>query len=69
MAKKKKSVEYSDQHIHFMIEETKYKLIRFHPASMGVDAKNISDESVKGVVKISFAHLPREIKQLVKGKK
>jgi len=68
MAKKKKSVEYSDQHVHFSIDGIKYKLIRFHPATMGVDAKNISDESVKGVVKISFAHLPKEIKQLVKGK-
>ena len=68
MAKKKKSVEYSDQNIKFSIENIEYKLIRFHPSSMGVDAKNISDESVKGVVKISFAHLPKEIKQLVKGK-
>ncbi len=68
MAKKKKSIEYSNQNVKFSIENIEYKLIRFHPANMGVDAKNISDESVKGVVKISFAHLPKEIKQLVKGK-
>ena len=67
MAKKKKSVEYSNQHVEFTIDGIEYKLIRFHPSTMGVDAKNISEKSVKGEVKISFAHLPKEIKQLVKG--
>ena len=67
MAKKKKAVEYSDKNITFTIENAHYKLIRFHPSTMGVDAKNISDESVKGVVKIAFAHLPKEIKKLIKG--
>ncbi|MEA2111249.1 MAG: hypothetical protein U9P71_04280 [Campylobacterota bacterium] len=69
MAKKKKSIEYSSENILFIIDKIKYKLIRFHPSSMAVDVKIIEDDAQKGMVKIGFAQLPREIKQLVKPQK
>ncbi len=69
MGKKKKSVEYSGENIFFAIETTKFKLIRFHPSTMIVDAKVIDDTSQKGMVKIGFTELPRDIKQKLKPQK
>jgi hypothetical protein len=69
MAKKKKSVEYSNQNIIFTIDTTKYKLIRFHPSMMTVDVKVVDDATQKGMQQIGFANLPREIKQLLKPQK
>ncbi len=69
MGKKKKSVEYSNENIIFTIETTKFKLIRFYPGSMVVDAKVLDDASQKGMVKVGFVDLPRNIKQKLKPQK
>ncbi len=69
MAKKKKSVEYSDEHIIFTIDTHQYKLIRFHPGTMSIDVKIINDVTQKGIRNIGFSELPRDIKQQLKPKK
>ena len=69
MGRKKKSVEYSGENIFFTIDKVKFKLIRFHPSTMAVDVKVIDDETKKGMVKIGFAELPRDIKQKIKPQK
>ncbi len=69
MAKKKKSIEYSDEQILFAMDSRQYKLIRFHPSNMSVDVKVINDATQKGMLTIGFAELPRDIKQKLKPKK
>lgn len=64
MAKKIKSVELSEQNITFVKETLEYKVIRFHPASMTVDVKELGEK--KGLQQFAFAHLPKTIKQLIK---
>jgi len=67
MAKRKKSIELSDKKIHFMIEKTSYKAIRYYPSAMSIDVM-VQDENKKslGMQNIPFAHIPREIKKLIK---
>ncbi len=66
MAKKKKSVELSEQKITFDIQKTSYKLIRFYSDKMSVDAMVYEDGVKTGMQNIPFAHLPKEIKKLIK---
>ncbi len=66
MAKKKKSVELSEKNITCKVNETEYKLIRFYPSAMNVDVKEIGENAKKGQQNIPFAHLPKEIKKLIK---
>lgn len=67
MAKKKKSVELSEKNIEFKIEKTSYKLIRYYPTAMTLDAMVHDENGVKvGVQNIPFAHVPKEIKKLIK---
>ncbi len=66
MAKKKKSVELSDKNITCKVNEITYKVIRFYPSAMSVDVKEIGENTKKGMQNIPFAHLPKEIKKLVK---
>ena len=66
MAKKKKSVELSEQKITFSILKVTYKIIRFYPSSLELDVM-VYEEDVKiGMQKIAFAHLPKEIKKIIK---
>jgi len=66
MAKKKKSVELSEQKITFNILKVSYKIIRYYPTSMELDVM-VYEEDVKiGMQKIAFAHLPKEIKKIIK---
>lgn len=67
MAKKKKSVELSDKKIEFKIEKISYKAIRFYPSTMTLDVMVHDEEGVKvGMQNIPFAHVPKEIKKLIK---
>ncbi len=68
MAKKKKSIDFSDKEIYFELEQERYKLIRFHPANMTVDATRYIDGKKSGQLNLPFAHLPKSIKQLIKPK-
>ena len=69
MAKKKKSVELSDQNITFSIETRDYKIIRFYPSSMSLDVMEYRDGKKCGATSIPFAHLPKNIKAIIKPKR
>ncbi len=65
MAKKKKSVDYSAQNIVFTLDQKQEKLMRYMPEIQAVELKCMEAGS-KGTHEVTFAHLPKEIKQLVK---
>lgn len=65
MAKKKKSVDYSSQDIIFTLDQQLEKLMRYMPDIQAVELKCMEPGS-KGTHEVAFAHLPKEIKQLVK---
>ncbi|MDF1875035.1 hypothetical protein JHD48_04735 [Sulfurimonas sp. SAG-AH-194-I05] len=65
--KKKKSVELSDKKIQFTVEKLSYKAIRYYPTAMSVDVMEYDDKGNKvGVRNIPFAHVPKDIKKLIK---
>lgn len=67
MAKKKKSVELSSKKINFMIETTSYKAVRYYPSTMTLDVMVEDENGIKsGMQNIPFAHIPKEIKKLIK---
>nr|WP_321267533.1 hypothetical protein [uncultured Sulfurimonas sp.] len=67
MAKKKKSIELSTQDINFLIEKVSYKAIRYYPTAMTIDVMVTDEDGVKlGMQNIPFAHIPREIKKIIK---
>jgi hypothetical protein len=68
MAKnKKKVINLSDQNISFTEKERHIKIISFNPNSMEVEV-SITEEGEKGkkVMKLPFAHLPKELKKIVR---
>lgn len=67
MAKKKKSVELSDKKVEFNIEKISYKAIRFYPSAMTLDVMVHDENGAKvGMQNIPFAHVPKEVKKLIK---
>lgn len=67
MAKKKKSIELSDKKINFKIEKISYKAIRFYPSAMTIDVMVIDEDGEKkGMQNIPYAHIPKEIKKIIK---
>lgn len=66
MAKDKKSIELSDKKISFNLERVSYNVIRFFPTKMTVDVMVFEDGVKEGVKTIPFAHLPKEIKKIIK---
>ncbi len=66
MAKNKKSIELSDKKISFISERVSYNIIRFFPSKMTVDVMVFEDGIKEGVKTIPFAHLPKEIKKIIK---
>ncbi len=65
--KKKKSVELSDQKITFKVDKQSYKAIRYYPTAMSVDVMEFDENGEKiGVSNIPFAHVPKEIKKMIK---
>ncbi len=67
MAKKKKSIELSDKKIQFSIDKKTYKAIRYYPTAMTLDVMAFDDKGEKiGMQNIAFAHIPKEIKKIVK---
>ena len=64
---KKKSVELSDKKITFTREKVTYKVIRYYPTAMSLDVMVTEEDGTKlGMQNIPFAHIPKEIKKLVK---
>ncbi len=67
MAKKKKSIELSDKKIKFNIDKRLFKAIRYYPTAMTLDVMAFDENGKKlGMQNIAFAHIPKEIKKLVK---
>jgi hypothetical protein len=66
MAKNKKSIELLDSKISFTLERTLYNVIRFFPSKMTVDVMIFEDGVKEGIKTIPFAHLPKEIKKIIK---
>ena len=65
--KQKKSVELSDKKINFTIQKMSYKAIRYYPTAMSLDVMVTDEDGTKlGMQNIPFAHIPKEIKKIVK---
>ena len=65
--KKKKSIELSDKKISFNVEKRSYKAIRYYPTAMSLDVMEFDENGKKvGVTNIPFAHVPKEIKKMIK---
>lgn len=65
--KKKKSVELSEKKITFNVEKRFYKAIRYYPTAMSLDVMELSEDGKKlGTSNIPFAHIPKEIKKMIK---
>ena len=65
--KKKKSVELSDKKITFMVEKLSYKAIRYYPTAMSLDVMEFDNDGKKlGMKNIPFAHVPKDIKKIIK---
>jgi len=65
--KKKKSIELSDKKIKFSVDRLSYKLIRYYPTAMSLDVMAFDESGEKlGMKNIPFAHLPKDIKKLIK---
>ena len=65
MAKKKKSIDYSTDNITFTLDNKLEKLIRFNPTLQEAELKCL-ETGTKGTHPVAFAHLPKEVKQLIK---
>jgi len=66
MAKKKKTIELSSKKIEFTQESRLYKVIRFYPSDMSIDAMVFDNDIKEGVKNIPFAHIPKSVKKLIK---
>lgn len=66
MAKDKKSVELSEKKIAFEIKKVSYKVIRFYPSQMVVDVMVVDDGVKLGMQTLPFAHMPKDIKKIIK---
>ncbi len=65
--KKKKSIELSDKKINFIVEKISYKAIRYYPTAMSLDVMATDENGNKlGMQNLAFAHIPKEIKKIVK---
>lgn len=65
MAKKKLTIDISDQEILFELDNVEYKAILFKQQSMTVDCIKF-EEGTKKRINLPFAHLPKKIKALLK---
>jgi len=67
MAKKKKVINLSEQSLTFSEKERHFKLISFNPNTMEVEVSIREEtEKTKKIMKMPFAHLPKELKKIVK---
>jgi len=68
MAKNKKQViNLSEQNISFTDNNRQIKLISFNPNTMDLDVSIMHEGAVKKKIeKFPFAHLPKELKKIIK---
>jgi hypothetical protein len=65
MGKKKETLDFSNQDISFKLKEQTIKVLSLNQNSMNVEVLIVEDEKKK-VSKMAFAHLPKEIKKLLR---
>ena len=65
MAKKKKTIDFSTQNISFREKEREFKVLSLNLNSMDVEVVVFENEKKK-VEKMPFAHLPKEIKKVLR---
>ena len=65
MAKKKPTLDFSNENIVFKLKEQKIKVLSLNQDSMNVEVIIVENEKKK-VSKMAFAHLPKEIKKLLR---
>ncbi|CAA6809979.1 MAG: Unknown protein [uncultured Sulfurovum sp.] len=65
MGKKKQSLDFSAEDISFTMKEQKIKVLSLNQNSMDVEVIIFEGEKKK-VSKMAFAHLPKEIKKLLR---
>ena len=67
MAKKRQaSIELLDKNISFKEKNAEYRLVRFNPSKMTLDVLIFENGEKRSMRDFPFAHLPREIKKLIK---
>ncbi|HUH42369.1 MAG: hypothetical protein PHI38_08375 [Sulfurimonas sp.] len=66
MAKNKKSIELHERKISFKLENVSYDVIRFYPTKMTLDVMVFENGIKEGIKTLPFAHLPKEIKKIIK---
>jgi hypothetical protein len=65
MGKKKETLDFSNQDISFKLKEQTIKVLSLNQNSMNVEVLIVEDAKKK-VSKMAFAHLPKEIKKLLR---
>ena len=65
MAKKKPVVQLSSKNITFSEQERHFKVISFNQEYMTVEC-TVTEEGEKSKIDLPFAHLPRDVKTLVR---
>ena len=70
MAKKKPTLDFSNENIIFKLKEQQIKVLSLSQESMNVEViimEDVKNEGIKKKVsKMAFAHLPKEIKKLLR---
>jgi hypothetical protein len=70
MGKKKETLDFSNQDISFKLKEQTIKVLSLNQNSMNVEVLIVEDAKSEGikkkVSKMAFAHLPKEIKKLLR---
>jgi hypothetical protein len=65
MGKKKPTLDFSNGNISFKLKEQHIKVLSLNQESMNVEVL-ITEDAKKKVSKMAFAHLPKEIKKLLR---
>jgi len=65
MGKKKVTLDFSNDNISFKLKEQTIKILSLNQESMNVEVI-ITENEKKKVSKMAFAHLPKEIKKMLR---
>jgi len=66
VAKKKQLIDLKAQNIEFKLDKVLYKLESFNPNFMTLSLLRLEDGEKTYIRDFPFAHLPKEIKKIVK---
>jgi len=66
MIKKKINEDLRSKNIEFVMQNQKYKAIRFYQSKMTLDVILVEDVEKQGIINVPFAHLPKATKKLIK---